>query len=180
MKKRLFYAFVFLSCIIVIVFTPSCAKKLDVKGMLSYQSVSRQDISLLLGDHTYPISLTLSDTSEDNVRDGLALITDGELKDVKFEMSQGNLKMLIGETEYMLSQGDCPSLYMLFCAFAFDEDDFVGATRENGSNVMKARFKNMEEFTLTLDAESFEIKSIDANCGDSPFVINFLTEIKED
>ena len=86
MKKRLFYAFVFLSCIIVIVFTPSCAKKLDVKGMLSYQSVSRQDISLLLGDHTYPISLTLSDTSEDNVRDGLALITDGELKDVKFEM----------------------------------------------------------------------------------------------
>lgn len=180
MKKRLFYAFIFISCIAVITFTPSCAKKLDVKGMLSYQSAMRQEISLVLGEHSYPISLTLSDTSQDNVRDGLALITGGELKDIKFEMSQSVLIMNVHETEYMLSQSDCPSVYMLFSAFAIDEDDFIGVTRENGSNEMKARFKNNEEYTLTLDAESLEIKRIDSNCGDKPFTMNFLTEAKEE
>lgn len=180
MKKRLFYALVFIPFILALIFTPSCSKKLDVDKMLSYQSASRQDISLTLGEHTYPISLTLSDSSLDKLRDGVALITGGELEGIRFEMSQGSLKMTVHETEYLLGRNDCPSMYMLFGAFALTKDDFLGVTRENGSDVMKARFKNTEELTLTLDAESFEIKSIEAKCEDTDLKINFLTEIKED
>lgn len=147
----------------------------DTDKILSYQKTNEHNVVFSLNGYEYPMNLTLSE-GFDTYRNGTARITEGALKDVRFEMADSKLKMLVGDLEYLLSDNDAQALYSLFAAFAIKDDDFISLTREENSDNMSARFGGKYGFALTLAPDSSNVKEINISAKNTECKIIFNTE----
>lgn len=179
MKKTVLCVFIIIC--LVIVMCVSCQKGLDTGKMLAYEDVeSTFDIVFSTGGYDYPMNISLSPKNGSFVRDGTAVISGGVLEGVSFEMKNSELKMLVGDLEYVLSEKDSETLYMLFASFAISEDDFTGVTSKEESEELEARFNGKYNFTLTMNKSDFAPIKIAADTKAGECTITFEnTEIKE-
>ncbi len=179
MKKHIFYPLLLLLCALTPVLFSSCGERLDIGDMLEYQSgAPGYDVILSVGDIEYPMSIELSEMGE-GVREGKAVISDGPLKDVCFEMSEGKLRMLAGELEYMIDEKDSPALYFLFEAFSLRENDFIGAVEDTDTQKLSCRFGKAREILLVLDSDTYQPLMLEADCGTQICKLSFISDGKE-
>ncbi len=154
MKKTVLCVFIIIC--LVMTMCISCQKGLDTGKMLAYQEGEPTfDIVFSLGEYKYPMHISLSQKNDSFVRDGKAVLSGGVLEGVCFEMKDGELKMLVGDLEYVISEKDSSPLYALFAAFAINEDDFVGVTGKEGIGELEARFNGKFNFMLTMNERDF-------------------------
>lgn len=157
--KRLF---IILTVLCLLVSFSSCAKKSDVKELLSYQNDTPvYDIVFCSGESEYEMKLALESlTGEYPYRDGRAEITSGALSGVCFEMIDGKLKMLGDGFEYELGHEDAVAVYALFSAFGIEMNAY------SNSEGSISKFIGVNEFDLNFEKGEDIPDCIDINSGE--------------
>ena len=152
----------------------SCTQKVDVESLLEYEAGEpAYSTELLLGEYSYKINVSLgTNTGEYAVRDGRALVADGVLDGMLFEMKNGELKMKTDAFECALTEKDSPALYALFSAFAVEPGGFTGVT-EDTDGILTASFGGKHKYVLTVDEKTNLPLEIKVATDSGEYIIKF-------